>query len=48
MGITTFVNKYLEQAGENQINYYVPTAETDAHNNTPYASKPANMGGKQR
>lgn len=46
-GCTTFVNKYLEQAGENQINYYVPTAESDAHNNTPYAFKPANMGGKQ-
>ena len=44
-GCSTFVNKYLEQAGVKQINMYVPTAEEEAKQNKPYSFKPASAGG---
>lgn len=46
-GCTTFVNKYLEQAGVKQINMYVPTAEEEAKQNKPYSFKPASAGGNE-
>jgi hypothetical protein len=46
-GCSTFVNKYLEQAGEKQINMYVPTAEEEAKQNKPYSFKPASAGGNE-
>ena len=47
-GCTTFVNKYLDQAGVKQIDMYVPTAETNAQNSgTPYAFKSASQGGAE-
>ena len=47
-GCTTFVNKYLEKAGVNQIDMYVPTAETNAQNQgQPYAFKTASQGGNE-
>ena len=46
-GCSTFVNKYLEQAGVKQINMYVPTAEEEAKQNKPYSFKPASAGGNE-
>ena len=47
-GCTTFVNKYLEKAGVNQIDMYVPNAETKAKNQgQPYAFKTASQGGNE-
>nr|DAE83407.1 MAG TPA: hypothetical protein [Caudoviricetes sp.] len=47
-GCTTFVNKYLEKAGVNQIDMYVPNAETKAKNQgQPYAFKTASQGGSE-
>ena len=47
-GCTTFVNKYLEKAGVNQIDMYVPNAETKAKNQgQPYAFKTAAQGGSE-
>lgn len=47
-GCTTFVNKYLDQAGVKEIDMYVPNAETNAQNSgTPYAFKPASQGGTE-
>ena len=47
-GCTTFVNKYLDQAGVKEIDMYVPNAETNAQNNgTPYAFKSAAQGGTE-
>jgi len=43
-GCTTFVNKYLDQAGVKQIDMYVPDAETKA---LPYAFKTASQGGTE-
>lgn len=44
-GCTKFVNKYLDQAGVNEINGYVPTAESEAKEGKPYAFKSADKGG---
>ena len=47
-GCTTFVNKYLQQAGVNQIDMYVPNAETNAQQQgLPYAFKTASQGGTE-
>ena len=47
-GCTTFVNKYLDQAGVNKIDMYVPNAESNAQNSgTPYAFKTASQGGTE-
>ena len=47
-GCTTFVNKYLQQAGVNQIDMYVPNAETNAQQQgQPYAFKTASQGGTE-
>ena len=47
-GCTTFVNKYLQQAGVNQIDMYVPNAETKAQQQgQPYAFKTASQGGTE-
>ena len=47
-GCTTFVNKYLQQAGVNQIDMYVPNAETKAQQQgLPYAFKTASQGGTE-
>ena len=47
-GCTTFVNKYLDKAGVNQIDMYVPNAETKAKNQgQPYAFKTASQGGSE-
>lgn len=47
-GCTTFVNKYLDQAGVKEIDMYVPNAETNAQNSgTPYAFKSAAQGGTE-
>ena len=47
-GCTTFVNKYLDQAGVKEISMYVPDAESNAQNSgTPYAFKPASQGGTE-
>ena len=46
-GCTTFVNKYLEQAGVKQIDMYVPTAEEQSKQNKPYSFKPASAGGNE-
>lgn len=46
-GCSTFVNKYLEQAGVKQINMYVPTAEEESKQNKPYSFKPASAGGNE-
>lgn len=47
-GCTTFVNKYLQQAGVKQIDMYVPNAETNAQQQgQPYAFKTASQGGTE-
>ena len=47
-GCTTFVNKYLDQAGVKQIDMYVPDAETKAQQQgLPYAFKTASQGGTE-
>lgn len=47
-GCTTFVNKYLQQAGVKQIDMYVPNAETNAQQQgLPYAFKTASQGGTE-
>ena len=47
-GCTTFVNKYLDQAGVKQIDMYVPNAETNAQQQgQPYAFKTASQGGAE-
>ena len=46
-GCTTFVNKYLEQAGVKQIDMYVPNAEEQSKQNKPYSFKPASAGGNE-
>lgn len=47
-GCTTFVNKYLDQAGVKQIDMYVPNAETKAQQQgLPYAFKTASQGGTE-
>ena len=47
-GCTTFVNKYLQQAGVKQIDKYVPNAETNAQQQgLPYAFKTASQGGTE-
>ena len=47
-GCTTFVNKYLQQAGVKQIDMYVPDAETKAQQQgLPYAFKTASQGGTE-
>lgn len=47
-GCTTFVNKYLDQAGVKQIDMYVPNAETNAQQQgLPYAFKTASQGGTE-
>lgn len=46
-GCSTFVNKYLEQAGVKQIDMYVPNAEEQSKQNKPYSFKPASAGGNE-
>lgn len=47
-GCTTFVNKYLQQAGVKQIDMYVPNAESNAQQQgLPYAFKTASQGGTE-
>ena len=47
-GCTTFVNKYLQQAGVKQIDMYVPNAEANAQQQgLPYAFKTASQGGTE-
>ena len=47
-GCTTFVNKYLQQAGVKQIDMYVPNAETNAQQQgLPYTFKTASQGGTE-
>ena len=47
-GCTTFVNKYLQQAGVKQIDMYVPNAEANAQQQgQPYAFKTASQGGTE-
>lgn len=47
-GCTTFVNKYLQQAGVKQIDMYVPNAETNSQQQgLPYAFKTASQGGTE-